>query len=87
MSFTVLLVYQRLLPLAASLAATILHQSQVDSLTGISVFLFFSSDLAIAHDENDHCRHSCRHGLFVTGSRLKGSHVRVVQDLVAGRKL
>ena len=60
---------------------------KVHSLTGISFFLFFSSDLAIAHDENDHCCHSCRHGLFVTGSRLKGSHVRVVQDLVVGRKL
>ena len=85
MSFTVLLVYQRLFPLAASL----LPQSsiKVHSLTGISFFLFFSSDLAIAHDENDHCCHSCRHGLFVTGSRLKGSHVRVVQDLVVGRKL
>ena len=87
MSFTVLLMYQRLLPVAAALAATNLDQSQVHSLTGISVFLFFSSDLAIAHDENDHCCHSCRHGLFVTGSRLKGSHVRVVQDLVVGRKL
>ena len=87
MSFTVLLMYQRLLPLAASLAATILDQSQVHSSTGISFFLFFSSDLAIAHDENDHCRHSCRHGLFVTGSQLKGSHVGVVQDLVVGRKL
>ena len=87
MSFTVLLRYQRLLPLAALLAVTNLDQSQVDSLTGISLFLFFSSNLTIAHDENDHCRHSCRHGLFVTGSRLKGSHVRVVQDLVVGRKL
>ena len=87
MSFTVLLEYQRFVPLAASLAATILDQSQVHSLTGIPFFSFFSSDLAIAHDENDHCCHSCRHGLFVTGSRLKGSHVRVVQDLVVGRKL
>ena len=87
MSFTVLLVYQRLLPLAALLAATNLDQSQVHSLTGIPFFLFFSSDLAIAHDENDHFCHSCRHGLFVTGSRLKGSHVGVVQDLVVGRKL
>ena len=38
MSFTVLLVYQRLLPVAASLAATNLDQSQVHSLTGISFF-------------------------------------------------
>ena len=50
-------------------------QMQVHSLTGVSFFLSLSSDLVL---------HTTRTTIvaFVTGSQVKGSHVRVVQDLV-----
>ena len=63
--FTVLL-HQQLLPLASPLSTTETDQVQllVRSFTGLSFFP--SSDLRIAHNENDHCRHAYKLALINT---------------------
>ena len=63
--------YRLLLPLSASLAATIADQVYIHSLVDIPFFLPLFSEHGIPQDENDHSGIVSDYGLFIRGNRYK----------------